>query len=93
VGRYLHDNQTNRLGKPRSNIPFKPLRRMGTHTMGAARDERARASANENELSANSMMRPMGVSLLPVDMVVLPEWLLWFMCYDLLLIACSLTLV
>jgi hypothetical protein len=39
------------------------------------------------------MMRPMGVSLLPVDMVVLPEWLLWFMCYDLLLIACSLTLV
>ena len=26
------------------------------------------------------MMRPMGVSVLPVDTVVLPEWLLWFMC-------------
>jgi hypothetical protein len=29
------------------------------------------------------MMRPMGVSVLPVDMVVLPEWLLWFMCREL----------
>ena len=61
----------------------QPMRRMGAHTMGAARDERARASANENELSANLMMRPMGVSVLPVDTVVLPEWLLWFMCYGL----------
>ena len=26
------------------------------------------------------MTRPMGVSVLPGDMVVLPEWLLWFMC-------------
>ncbi len=51
---------------------------MGTHAMGTARDERARAYANENELSPNSMMRPMGVSVLMVDMVVLPEWLLWF---------------
>ena len=67
------------------------MRRMGIHTMGV-RDEHKRASANEQELSANSMMRPMGVSVLPVDTVVLPEWLLWFMCCKLSfsLLACSL---
>jgi len=60
----------------------QPMRRMGTHTIGA-RDEHARASANKQELSANLMMRPMGVSVLHVDTVVLPEWLLWFMCCEL----------
>jgi hypothetical protein len=34
--------------------------------------EHERASGNEQELSSNSMTRPMGVSVFPVDTVLLP---------------------
>ena len=73
----------------------QPLRRMGTHTMGAT-DEHARDASANAQLSAlrNWMMRPMGVSssllsmllsepllLEPLLVVILPELLLWFILF------------